>query len=123
MKKKHAAHISIARLLRQRQTPAEHRLWAMLQNRQLLGYKFRRQHPIGPYVTDFYCAEAKLIIEVDGDIHAYGKQIQHDAERTQYLTTEGYRVIRFTNDEVLQNLNAVAEIILETLAETEIKRA
>lgn len=100
-----------ARELRRPQTPAEQSLWACLRNEQLDGIKFRRQHPIGYYIVDFYCAQAKLVIEIDGDSHA--EQVEYDLERTAWLENQGYRVIRYTNRDIKEILPAVLEGILE----------
>jgi very-short-patch-repair endonuclease len=100
-----------AKKLRQDQTSAETKLWTILRNRQLDNLKFRRQQPIGQLIVDFYCSEAKLVIEIDGDTHA--EQKGYDAKRTQWLENEGYKVIRFTNDEVITNLENVAMEIVE----------
>src|SRR4051794_22135472 len=87
-----------AREMRHEQTPAEQKLWAVVRGKQLYGHKFRRQHPIGRFIADFYCAEARLVIELDGESHA--AQQEYDAIRTAYLQAQGYRVIRFTNQAV-----------------------
>jgi very-short-patch-repair endonuclease len=100
-----------ARTLRKSQTPAEQKLWSVLSNRQINGIKFRRQHPIGQYIVDFYCGSRRLVIEVDGGGHL--DQEEYDAERTTWLERQGYHVIRFTNLEILKNLNSVIEIIRE----------
>ena len=92
------------------QTPAEHVLWRRLRNRQL-GYKFRRQHPIGRFIVDLTCAESKLAIEVDGDSHA--EQVKYDAERTAWLAEQGVRVIRFSNRQVHRQIEAVLAAILK----------
>jgi very-short-patch-repair endonuclease len=97
--------------LRLEQTPAEKKLWCILHDRRLGEYKFRRQHPIGTFIIDFYCAEARLVIEIDGDSHA--DQVDYDLERTKWLQYRDYHVIRFTNRDVHQNLSGVAERILE----------
>ena len=99
-----------ARELRRAMTPAEARLWQRLRHRQLAGYYFRRQHPIGRCITDFCCTRARLVVEVDGDVHA--GQEEYDAARTEWLEGQGYRVIRFTNSEVSRQLEAVLERIL-----------
>ncbi len=105
----HPEHRQLSRELRHPLTPSEQRLWRVLRNRNLDNYKFRRQHAIGPFIVDFYCAQAKLVIEVDGDIHA--RQVEYDAARTEWLQNMGYQVVRFTNEEVLNQLSAtVAEI-------------
>ena len=100
--------------MRHPQTPAEATLWRALRNRQL-GYKFRRQHPIYRFIIDFYCAEAKLLIEVDGESHLDSTQEEYDQARTAYLEDQGYHVIRFTNNEVRYNLQAVTEVVLKTV--------
>ena len=104
-----------ARDNRHPQTPAEAKLWPLLRNRNLDGYKFRRQHPIGFYIVDFYCHEARLIIELDGRSH--DEQIEYDAERTEGLEGEGYRVLRFANELVMRNVVMVAEAILAACRE------
>ena len=100
-----------ARRLRRRLTPAEQVLWERLRNRRLSGLKFRRQHPLGPYIVDFYCAEHRLVVEVDGPIHL--RQREADAMRDEYLARYGYRVLRVRNDEVENDLEAVLERILQ----------
>ena len=99
-----------ARTLRRKSTEPELILWRALRNRQLRGLKFRRQTPIGPYVADFLCLDAMLIVEVDGDTHATSQA--HDARRTDYLASEGFRVIRFSNLEVMENAEGVLTSIL-----------
>lgn len=89
----------VSRQLRTRATPAEVALWRILRDRQLSGLKFRRQHAIGPFVTDFCCASIKLIVELDGAIH--DQQMEQDQTRTEYLEQLGYRVVRFRNEEVM----------------------
>lgn len=102
-----------ARLLRKNMTDAEQRIWRALRLRQILGVKFRRQHPIGPYIADFVCIESKLIVEVDGGQHA--DQAPYDEDRTQWLEAKGYRVLRFWNNDVLGNMEGVLARILEAL--------
>ena len=99
-----------ARQLRQPQTLAEQKLWRHLRARQLEGFKFRRQHPIGYFIVDFYCAAAKLVIEIDGPSHA--EQVEYDRARSAWLEEQGCRVVRYTNDDVKTNLDAVVEDIL-----------
>lgn len=101
-----------SRQLRREMTEAEHRLWAILSKYQINGFKFRRQHPIGHYIADFVCLEARLIIEVDGGQHL---DAQYDCERTGWLKQEGYTVIRFWNNEVMENLEGVLEEIVREL--------
>ncbi|MGA9350824.1 MAG: endonuclease domain-containing protein [Anaerolineae bacterium] len=95
--------------LRQQMTPAEKLLWSRLRNRQLGGLKFRRQHPLGPFVADFYCAERRLVVEIDGDIHDL--QPDRDAARTEQFEQYGYRVIRFHNEQVLTSIEGVLSAI------------
>ena len=102
--------LSRARELRRPMTRAEQILWSRLRDRQLGGFKFRRQYPVGPFLPDFYCAQARLVVEVDGDVHA--TQQERDAARTAWFNERGYRVIRFPNDEVYHQLEAVLEAIL-----------
>ncbi|MEO0046631.1 MAG: hypothetical protein RL705_1822 [Bacteroidota bacterium] len=96
-------------------TDAEHILWEALKGKQLEGFKFRRQHIIGNYIADFVCLRENLIIEVDGLIHQLPENIASDEERTAWLRSEGYHVIRFTNDEVLFDLEKVISNIKTTL--------
>jgi very-short-patch-repair endonuclease len=100
-----------ARQLRRDLTPAEKTLWWKLRDRQLLGLKFARQFPVGPFVADFCCPAAKVIIEIDGDSHA--ESVAKDAARTEFLEREGYRVIRFYNSDVHRNLMGVLECIAQ----------
>jgi very-short-patch-repair endonuclease len=104
-----------ARKLRREPSEAERRLWQALRQRQLAGYRFRRQHPLGRYVLDFVCLEARLVIEVDGGQHS--EQQTYDQARTAWLAAQGFRVLRFWNHEVLNNLEAVKASIWETLGE------
>ena len=100
-----------ARKLRKNQTEAEKVLWGAIKGRQCAGMKFRRQYPIHYYVADFYCHEERLIIEVDGSIHLRSNVIEHDENRTSELCRYGIRIIRFSNEEVLHNLQEVIERI------------
>ncbi len=106
----HPAILQYARDLRHPLTPAEQRVWAMVRNRGR-GYKIRRQHPIGRFIADFYCVEAKLVIEIDGDTHLESAQIECDTARTAWLEEHGHHVIRFSNREVYENLDSVLEAI------------
>ena len=116
--KKHRIHpdtVAHARELRRPQTPAESTLWAQLRSRQLGGFKFRRQQPIGPFIVDFYCAQCWLAIEIDGDTHA--EQETYDAERTEWLRAQGCHVVRFANRDVERHTSAVLEAILKRCQE------
>ena len=97
--------------LRERMTKAEVRLWEELENSKLDGYKFRRQHPIHKFIADFYCHKLKLIIEVDGKYHESEGQKNTDLERSELLTFQGIKIIRFTNEEVFNNINLVLKQI------------
>ena len=102
-----------ARRLRRDSTDAEQLLWRHLRNRAAIGAKFRRQHPIGPYVVDFVCLERRLIIEIDGGQHA--TIAEQDTRRTDWLESEGYRALRFWNNEVLEQTEAVVVTIRAAL--------
>jgi very-short-patch-repair endonuclease len=100
-----------ARQLRRHETDAERKLWMRLRARQLAGAKFRRQQPPGPFVGDFCCLDRKLVVELDGSQHSAGT----DQARTAYLEGYGYTVLRFWDNEVLQNIESVLERIAATL--------
>jgi very-short-patch-repair endonuclease len=101
--------------LRNSLTAAEAVLWQNLRGRQLLGKKFRRQVSIGRYIVDFYCPEARLVIELDGDRHFSITIDEYEAQRTKYLEEDGLRIIRFENKELYDNLEGVLETIKEAL--------
>jgi very-short-patch-repair endonuclease len=103
------------RTLRVESTDAERALWRRLRAGQLGGYKFRRQHEFGGFVLDFFCRSAELAIEVDGGQHFSEEGAVQDAERTRYLEANGIRVLRFTNSEVLSQIDSVSEAILLAL--------
>jgi very-short-patch-repair endonuclease len=94
-------------------TPAERKLWSRLRARQLSGAKFRRQVWLGPFIADFFCPEARLIVEVGGDSHA--EQLDYGLRRTNWLAREGFRLVRVTNSDVMHNLNGVLEQIASAL--------
>ena len=104
-----------ARALRVTMTDAERRLWACLRGRRLVGYKFRRQHPLGRFIVDFACIEHRLMIEADGGQHS---ENEADERRTAWLQRRGWRVLRFWNNEILTNSEGVQEAILEALDQT-----
>ena len=104
-----------AKSMRKNMTVAEEKLWEELRENKMGGYKFRRQHPILVYIVDFYCHSQKLIIEVDGDYHLDPDQMKLDEERTKALEELGLSVIRFTNDQVLNDFDAVIREILKFL--------
>jgi len=103
-----------AREHRARATPAELALWALLR-RRALGAKFRRQHPLGPYIVDFFSCEARLVVEVDGDVHDTADAQAHDAERDAFLGKCGLRVVRLRNELVLRAPERALEIIRTAL--------
>ena len=94
-------------------TEQERKIWNIIKNRQFLGYRFRRQFPIGNYIVDFVCREKKIIIEIDGGQHNEATNINYDNKRTEYLKKEGYTVIRFWNNEIDNNLSGVYEKLTE----------
>lgn len=102
----------VARQMRREPTPAEDHLWQQLRNRAL-GVKFRRQHPIDRFIVDFFCDEAGLIVEVDGGIHQY--TAEEDALRQAFLESYGFRVLRFSNEDVLGSAAGVLETIRDNL--------
>jgi very-short-patch-repair endonuclease len=99
----------IAKSLRKRLTNTERILWKHLRAKQIEGNKFRRQEPIGKYIVDFVCHEKRIVIEVDGSQHSIDKAI--DKERDEWLKEQGYEVMRFWNNEVLENIEGVLEVI------------
>ncbi|SRR5579883_2947337 len=103
-----------ARQLRLTMTDAERRLWSALRGRRLQGYKFRRQHPLGPFILDFACIAHRLAVEADGGQHADN---DYDRRRTAWLARRGWRVIRFWNNDILVNPEGVQEAILQALQE------
>lgn len=100
------AVLRLARDHRHPLTPSEAKIWARVRNREL-GFKIRRQHPIWRFIADFYCAEAKLVIEIDGNSHAEPDQEEYDRARTQWLEDSGYKVIRIMNEDVHRHLEDV----------------
>jgi very-short-patch-repair endonuclease len=109
-------NVDRARASRNGQTDAERLMWRHLRNRALSGWKFRRQHEVGPYLVDFICADASLVVELDG-----GQHVEHalgDAKRTQWLERERYRVLRSWNDDVLKQRDIALEQILAALHDT-----
>ncbi len=104
-----------SRQLRNNMTDAERYLWAKIRMKQLKGYQFYRQKPIGDYIVDFFCPRAKLVIEVDGGQHASNETAQYDKIRDEYMRSLGLRVLRFTNTEVMVNIEGVIERIVEEI--------
>jgi len=104
-----------ARYLRKTATRPEQKPWFELRGARIDGYSFRRQHPVGSYILDFYCPEAKLCVELDGDQHGTWKAQAHDAARSNYLRSKGIRVVRFGNHELKENMEAIVETIRRSL--------
>lgn len=112
----HFAGLSeLARELRKKQTSAESLMWELLRNRRLLGFKFRRQHQFGDYVADFYCRDARLVIACDGSVHEPNEQWHRDQNRDAYMIAQGLRVLRFTNQQVLNDTENVLREIAKYL--------
>ena len=105
----------LARQLRQAETETEHIMWSWLRNRQINGAKFRRQQPLGVYCLDFVCFEKMLVVEIDGSQHANPTTLEKDQERTRWLETQGFRVLRFWNSDVKNNPDGVIVKIKEAL--------
>lgn len=107
--------INRARTLRRTSTDVEKKLWYHLRDRQLLGYKFRRQHPVGPYILDFACEASMLAVELDGGQHADAPHHARDAARTALLEKSGWQVVRFWNNDVNENIEGVLQTIASAL--------
>ena len=105
-----------ARLLRNNMTEAEKIVWEKLKNRKVFKARFRRQHPIGSFIVDFYCHEYKLAIEIDGEIHLKTEVNEYDDGRSHDIEKLGIKILRFTNNEVFKNLNKIIVEILKTIA-------
>ncbi|MBV5324585.1 MAG: endonuclease domain-containing protein [Rhodospirillaceae bacterium] len=101
-----------AKILRRNATEAEKKLWSLLRDRRLVGWKFRRQVPLGPYIVDFYCSEAKLIVEADGGQHADSSS---DEIRTAWLVKNGYKMMRFWNNDILSNPEGIFNKLVAAL--------
>ena len=107
--------IELARELRQRETWAEKLVWRWLRGRRFNGYKFRRQHPLGDYVLDFFCEEAALAIELDGGQHGFPDRQKHDAAREKFLQTQGIKTLRFWNSQLRREPQNIRVAIFEAL--------
>ena len=110
-----AHHFALAKQLRVKMTLAELLVWEQLKNKQFKGYKFRRQHPIHQFIVDFYCHELKLIIEIDGKYHDSEEQKELDAKRSELLKFQGLSEIRFTNEDVINNISKVLKMLEEKI--------
>lgn len=107
-----------ARKLRTNPTDAERKLWRQLCRKQVGGFQFYRQKPVGRYIVDFYCSKLKLVIEVDGGQHFEEKQILYDKERTTFLAGLGLKVLRFSNLDVLKNMDGVMRTIIAEVGDS-----
>ncbi|MDF1768757.1 DUF559 domain-containing protein [Maricaulis sp.] len=107
-----------ARHLRRNMTMSEVRLWQGLRGRRLDGFRFRRQHPLGRYIVDFACLSARLVVEVDGPPHLSPGQVLYDAARTDWLTDQGWTLVRVSNEAVFQDFDRVVADIRRALADT-----
>ncbi|MEI9886798.1 MAG: endonuclease domain-containing protein [Rhizomicrobium sp.] len=108
---------SAAKQLRSAMTDAERKLWAVLHKKGMDGIRFRRQQPVGPYIADFYCAQAKLVVELDGGQHSEQANLGHDEVHTRFLSEQGCRVLRFTNLEFFEHRDVVLEGIWRALGD------
>lgn len=107
---------AFAKSLRKFPSDAERKLWFLLRDKRLGDFRFRRQQPVGPYIADFFCAPARLIIELDGDQHGSADGLARDADRTRFLKSRGYRVLRFPNGDVLKSPAMVLEAIYRAVS-------
>ena len=112
------ANKRVARVMRQKMTPAELRLWLRLRNRALEGLRFRKQAPLGRYIVDFFCAERKVAVEVDGDHHGFDAVIRRDAKRARWIEQQGIKIFRVSNRDVAENLEGVCAAILDLCERT-----
>lgn len=104
--------LGIRRALRANSTPAEEILWEEIRNKKLNGLKFKRQHSIGYYIVDFYCASKRLIVELDGEVHNTEDQIEKDKHRDQNLTEMNFKILRISNSQVLNDIETVKSLLL-----------
>ena len=105
-----------ARNLRKHSTKSERTLWELLRKRKIFGHRFRRQHPIGPFIVDFICLERRVILEVDGDVHDFAARQARDIERDEWLSEQRFRVLRLTNEMVITDPEMTLERIQSFLA-------
>jgi len=110
--------IDFARKLRRDQTKAESLFWHEVRNRSFYNLKFKRQVPIGKYIVDFCCEEQKLIVELDGDQHAKAESREYDVQRSEFLEGQGYRVLRYWNNEIYNNIDGVFADIERCIGDT-----
>ncbi|MBL4852620.1 MAG: DUF559 domain-containing protein [Robiginitomaculum sp.] len=111
MRKSEKKSRRFAKDLRKNMTEAEHKLWSHIRRKLLDGYRFRRQHPVGPFIVDFICIAEKLIIEVDGATHGDDAEIAYDERRTKFLETHGWKIVRYGNEEIYKSIDDVLDDI------------
>ena len=109
------ANIERARQLRKKETWAEKLMWRWLRDRRFSGYKFRRQHPVGDYVLDFFCEEARLSVELDGSQHGFPDQCKHDTDREAFLKSRGIKTLRFWNSHLRRDAQSIRDRIFNEL--------
>ena len=107
--------LELARRRRNAQTSAEDLLWQRIRNRQINGFKFRREHQFGNYICDFFCREANLVVECDGEVHDQNESWHHDQARDAYMISQGLRILRFTNQQILHDTESVLREIQDYL--------
>lgn len=112
-----SSRIRQSRNLRKRQTSAERILWSRIRSRRLGGFKFRRQHGLANYIVDFYCEELKLVVELDGDLHGYAGKMVSDKTKEAFLMGRSFKVVRYTNLDVYENLDGVLNDLLVRCSE------
>ena len=103
------------KLLRKNQTDAERKVWSCVRNKQLMGLKFFRQYGVGNYILDFYCPEKRIAIEIDGGHHNEDNELMYDTKREEYLNSQAIHVIRFWNNDIMENMEGVMQKIVESL--------
>jgi len=109
-------NLKLRRKLRRNQPDTERMVWSKLRNRQVLGFKFKRQYGVGSYIVDYCCPEAKVVVEIDGDSHYLNNDVKEKEKKRQiYIEGVGFKVLRFTNKDVRENLEGVLEVILQNL--------
>ncbi len=109
--------VGLARDLRRHETGAEHGLWPRLRNRQVDGWKFKRQVPLGRFILDFYCADARVAVEVDGATHSTATELAADADKAEFLKSNGVRLVRVSNADVDDNIEGVVDMIYLALGQ------
>ena len=107
------SNVELARTLRKNSTPQERKMWSILRNHKFYGLEFKRQYPVGGYIVDFICREKHIIIEIDGGQHNEEVNIESDSKRTEYLNSRGYKVYRFWNNDIDNNIEGVYQALFK----------